>query len=396
MRRVARSPVIALALAETIVWAGFFYSFPILLLRWEGDFGWGRDIIALAFTLSLGCSALAAPLAGRVIDRGQGAVMLPLAALSGGVGLILLTLTTSQAMFFILWALIGFASAFCLYEACFAFLTRTKGTEARGAITAVTLVAGFASTIAFPLADLIADAAGWRAALLVFAGGAVCIAAPLFYWSAKQLSAGGPEAPTKESGVADRAAVKAAKALPSYRYLLIGLPLTALTHGMLISHLMPVLGSRELPDNMVVLAASMIGPTQVAGRLLLMFFSGHASGSVLLTMTYALNAVAYLMLLISGGHPVLIFAALAIVGGAAGIHSIVKPLAIAELLGRKGYGGISGALALPFIGGVAIAPFVAAMIWRMGGYDLMLGISVCLAALGAAFVILARRKAQAD
>ncbi|MFV0475250.1 MAG: MFS transporter, partial [Pikeienuella sp.] len=180
MTREERLPVAALALAETIVWAALFYTFPILLLRFEASFGWGRDEIALAFTMALGVSALAAPHAGRIVDKGLGEVMLPVAALAGGGALLALSFAEGRLAFFTLWALIGAASAFCLYEACFAFLTRAKGARARGPITVVSLVAGLASTIAFPIADWIAGEWSWRMALTVFACACIFVAAPLF------------------------------------------------------------------------------------------------------------------------------------------------------------------------------------------------------------------------
>lgn len=396
MLRAASLPVLALAVAETLVWAGFFYTFPILLLRWEADLGWSREETALAFTLSLVLSAVAAPFAGRVVDRGLGPVMLPGAALAGGVLLLLLSFATTRAEFFVLWGLIGVASAFCLYEACFAFLTRVKGAEARGAITTVSLVAGFASTLCFPVADWAAEAAGWRVALRVFAGAAILVAVPLFVWSARALSAGGPERPTKEEGAAERAAAKAARGRPAFRLLFLALPCIALTHGMILSHLIPLLGSRGAEGAAAVFAASLIGPAQVAGRIAVTLFARKAEATMLLFGSYAVAGLAYLLLLSAGGGDWRIVAAILMIGAANGVNSIAKPVAIAERLGRRGFGAISGALAVPFIGGFAAAPFAASLLWGAGGYDLVLGLSVGLAALGAGLFLLARRETRPD
>ena len=79
--------LLLLAAAETIVWASLFYLFPILLLRWEADFGWSRGDVALAFTLSLAVSALASPLVGKLIDRGLSRYTLPGSAALGGLAL---------------------------------------------------------------------------------------------------------------------------------------------------------------------------------------------------------------------------------------------------------------------------------------------------------------------
>ena len=44
----------------------------------------------------------------------------------------------------------GVSMAGCLYEACFALLPRARGIHAKRAIASVTLIAGFATAVAFP------------------------------------------------------------------------------------------------------------------------------------------------------------------------------------------------------------------------------------------------------
>ena len=58
------------AIAETIIWAAIYYSFPALLLTWEQDLGWSKTELTGAFTASLIVTAVCAPLAGRLLDRG--------------------------------------------------------------------------------------------------------------------------------------------------------------------------------------------------------------------------------------------------------------------------------------------------------------------------------------
>src|SRR5690606_29360844 len=84
-RMVQRSAVWQLAVAQTIVWAGLFYSFPALILRWETDFGWAKAELTGAVTLSIALSAVCSPLAGRLIDRGLGPRVLAGGPLAGGL-----------------------------------------------------------------------------------------------------------------------------------------------------------------------------------------------------------------------------------------------------------------------------------------------------------------------
>jgi len=52
--------------------------------------------------------------------------------------------------------------AFGLYDVAFSTLAVLFGRGARGPITGITLIAGFASTIGWPLTAWIEDAWGWR------------------------------------------------------------------------------------------------------------------------------------------------------------------------------------------------------------------------------------------
>jgi MFS family permease len=166
--QVARSGRIwCLAIAETIIWGGTYYLFPALLAHWEADLGWSKTELTTGFTATLIVSALAAPYAGRLIDHGHGRVMMTTSAALAALLLVALAFVETRTQFFAVWLLLGLLMSGGLYEACFAFLTRTRGVDARRAITLVTLVAGFAGTLSFPINNFVADAYGWRAANLM-------------------------------------------------------------------------------------------------------------------------------------------------------------------------------------------------------------------------------------
>ena len=133
--------VLALAIAETIVWAGVFYIFPALLAHWEADLGWSKTTLSGAFTASLITSALCAPFAGRLIDAGHGRTLLIGGATCAGILVGLVGLVQVSWQFYALWVALGASMACALYEPCFAFLTRSRGTDARRAITRITLIA---------------------------------------------------------------------------------------------------------------------------------------------------------------------------------------------------------------------------------------------------------------
>jgi MFS family permease len=139
-----------LAIAQIFMWAAMYYLFPALLLVWERDLGWSKTELSGAFTLALAVSAVLAPGVGRIIDRGFGSRIFTGSAILGSLLLVLLSMVTQLWQFYAVWIVIGMAMSGGLYEACFAILTKVMGTQAKRAITMVTLIAGFAGTLAFP------------------------------------------------------------------------------------------------------------------------------------------------------------------------------------------------------------------------------------------------------
>ncbi|MDM7481805.1 MAG: hypothetical protein P3W96_007285 [Halomonas sp.] len=66
-----------------------------------------------------------------------------------------------------------------LYDAAFATLGRLLGSHARASMTGVTLVAGFASTLGWPITAFIESEWGWRAACASWALAHVALGMPL-------------------------------------------------------------------------------------------------------------------------------------------------------------------------------------------------------------------------
>jgi hypothetical protein len=59
-------------------------------------------------------------------------------------------------------------------------------------------------------------------------------------------------------------------------------------------------------------------------------------------------------------------------GAGFGVMSIMRPVMTAELFGRENFGLVSGSLAMPYLGTAAVAPTIAAVIYWVGGYDLVI------------------------
>lgn len=378
-----RRIVLSIAVAETVVWAALYYSFPALLLEWERDLGWSKTELSGAFTLALIVSAVLAPVVGRLIDRNLGRYAFTGSAVLGGVLIASLALVESLWAFYLVWAAIGACMAGCLYEPCFALLTRTFGGQAKRAITWVTLVAGFASTVCFPSAHALVELVGWRGTVVVFGVVTLMVGAPLMWWSCRAAEAS--RAAASEGSPAEIKPFRSRALARSWPFWLLAVAFVSLSlnHAMLISHLLPILDSRELSPELAILAASGIGPMQVAGRLLMMAGERRFSLSAIGLGCFVAIAMASGCLLVGRMDIAFVAAFVVLQGMGVGITSIVRPLIVAALLGRRDFGVISGMLATLTIAATAAAPTLAALIWGVRGYDAVILLAAMLATVGA-------------
>jgi predicted MFS family arabinose efflux permease len=267
-----------------------------------------------------------------------------------------------------------------LYEACFANLTRVMGTKAKRAITLVTLVAGFAGTLAFPGTHALVGIFGWRGTVLSFATAIILIAMPLIWLGCRGLAR---HAET-HAIIASHKTAETLSILRSARFWLLAVAFAAiaLDHGVLLTHLLPLLDERGIQSGAAVLAASMMGPMQVTGRLAMIAAGQRVSTLRIFIVCYVAMAIAAVSLLGSGAVPVFLVSFILFQGAGFGVTSIMRPVMIAELLGRKNFGLISGSLAVPYLGAAAAAPTIAAIIWRVGGYDLVIWSAIGASGLG--------------
>jgi MFS family permease len=378
------------AVAETIVWAAYYYSFPALLLIWERDLGWGKMELSGAFTLALVVSATLAPLVGRLIDRGHTSLTFAGSALAAAGLLASLAAVTELWQFYLLWAGLGVMMAGSLYEACFAVVTRTLGPLAKRGITIIALVAGFAGTVAFPSAHVLAAWLGWRGAVLVFAAAVAFIAVPLVL-----IASVVGERHRSQSGDAAKASLQFGQALtvvkdPAFWRLFLLFAVVAINHVALLTHLLPILADRRVAAETAVLAASMIGPMQVVGRVIMITLGRNASSRLVFTICLVSTASAALLLLGAGVSPVFLFGFVILQGAGYGVTSIVRPVFTAEQFGRENFGTVAGLLAIAFVGGSAAAPTIAALIWTVGGYSVVIGFASLASILGLLTLVIRR------
>jgi predicted MFS family arabinose efflux permease len=343
----------------------------------------GRDLALTkpevygAATIGLLIASFTAYPIGIAIDRGYGRAVMTLG--SALAGLLLLAWSQIES----LWALypllvgIGLAQAMTLYEPAFAIIARRYGAEARRGITALTLWGGFASTVFVPLIQFLLDHLDWRHTLVALGliNLGLCVAIHLIVIKVKAdgQTSGPSLVMSHQAPLAGRRAVRWALQQQAFWGLLIAFTVYYATFSGLTYHLYPLLIEEGYDTATVVAAIALIGPAQVAGRMAISVFARRASVRVIGKVVVLAFPIALLLLLLLPPAFVSLAVYAIIYGAANGIITIVRGLAVPEMLTRDAYGAINSILAIPATIARASAPLGVALLWAAAGsYDTVL------------------------
>lgn len=366
----------ALGVAQICSWGTLFYGFPLIAEAMRQDLGWSKPLLYGAASLGMVLAGLAAYPVGSAIDRGHGRTLMAGASVVAGLLFAAWSQVTSVAAFYVVLAGLGCMQAAALYEPAFAVVARRLGPlGARRGITTLTLWGGFASTVFVPLIQLVIDAFGWRGALLMMAGVNALVCGGLYGFAIDPARDAGQGAQAADDGqaLAGRKAVAAAMRLPSYWGLMVAWIAYAAAFASLTYHIYPLLLERGLDAAGVVAVMAVIGPAQVAGRVAIMALAADAPvrrlGSAIVVV-FPLAAAGFAF---APPDALVIGVIAAFYGAANGMVTIVRGVAVPEMVSRQAYGAINGSLVGPLNVMQALAPLAAALLWEAsGGYDAVL------------------------
>ena len=378
------SIVIALGTAQTLAWGSSFYLPAMLAAPMARDLKLAPSNVYAALSMALILSALVSPWAGRRIDRLGGRRVL---LVSGGLfALALLMLATAQGPLTLMaaWAVMGLAMGCGLYDTAFAALVRLFGADARRAITGITLIAGFASTVGWPLSALMESLWGWRGACVGWAALHLLGGLPLNLWLPQVVDETAAMAATPcEASASPALPTTPTPSTPRGRLVLVAalFALMGFVSTSIATHLPALLQTAGAPLATAVALAALAGPAQVAARLvelgLLSRFSPLLAAR-LAALGHPLGAACLLML-----GPVAALPFVVLHGLGNGLLTIVRGTLPLALFGAQGYGARQGWIALPgrLLG--ALSPWLLGlMLERFGVGTLWLTSAAALAALG--------------
>ena len=390
--------VCALGATQTLAWASSTYLPAILAAPIARDLEISRATVFGAFSVSILVLAAAGPMVGRAIDRAGGRHMLMWSNLVLAAGLAMLGAANHVMMLFAAWCILGAGMAMGLYDAAFAALVRIYGVDARKPITGITLIAGFASTVGWPLSAFMDAQIGWRGACFVWAGLHLAVALPM-NWRLIPAVADAQPAPAKGATAAERAEASPGAAdtgarRRSFALLAVYFATTAFVTSAYASHLPGLLGAMGAGAAGAVLAAALLGPAQVAARLVEFGVISRYRVHALTTarVATALHPLACLILGVFGG-PLGFAAAFALLHGAGnGMITIAKGTLPLALFGAAGYGLTQGWLGVGARLMQATAPYAFGLVLDIYGGRIALAISagLSLLAVGSLFLLRAR------
>lgn len=341
--------VAALGTAQTLAWASSYYLPAILANPMAAELGVGTAWVFIAFSLGLLTAGFLGPLSGRLIDRHGGHRVLPGSNVLFACALVSLAISAGPTSLIASWLLMGVAMSCGLYESAFASLARIYGTEARRAITGITLIAGFASTLGWPLTTWLDASLGWRAACYVWAGVHLLICLPL--------NAGLPAAvhavPTRDDvpqATPDRGKKWMMAAL-AFVFACTWFGSTAMA-----AHLPRVLQEAGASLTAAVAAAALVGPAQVAARVLEFWLMRRIPPVTSAQAASLAHPIAAGILLAAGAPAAPVFTIAH--GGGNGVMTIANGTLPLHLFGPGGYGLRQGLLMMPARFMQAGAPFV--------------------------------------
>lgn len=361
--------IVGLGVTQVIGYGALYYAFAVLAPEMTRSFGWASEWTYGAFAAGLLAGGICAPFSGRLIDRYGTRAMMSLGTLLAAASLYALSQARDPVSFYAAMIALEIVSTLVLYDAAFTALTQANGASARRAISKLTLIGGFASTLFWPLTTALLSHYDWRAIYQIYALGYLALCLPLHLLllptrgghkpSAKTLP-DHPEAPSEAylvGGARSRA----------FLLLALAFSLQGFVFSAMSVHMLAMLQGLGLSAVVAVGIGAMVGPSQVAGRLVEMLFGTRLRPVTTAWTSALLMPFGFALLLVSGMTATLAGLFAIAYGVGMGLSSIVRGTVPLQLFGPAGYGAMLGKLSAPGLAIKAAAPLAFAILIERAG-----------------------------
>lgn len=382
-----------LGLSQLLAYGTLYYSFSILAPAMARDFHWSNDWIFGALSAAFLAGGLISPLVGRWIDRvGAGRVM-SVGSVAASASLVACALAPSGAFFAPALIATGLASTLVQYGAAFPLLVQRHPGTARASIVYITLIAGFSSTLFWPLTSGLEHVLTWREVYGVFAAAHLCLCLPIhLYLSRRAAPKGSSTAPHQPARIQASMPGTLPQAARERGFVLLAVAFSfqSFVGAAIQVHMLPMLDALALGPAAVAVSA-LFGPAQVASRVINIVFGKGLSQLSLATISASLFPVALVVLCVTAPSftGAMVFTLLFGVGS--GLNSIVAGTLPLTLFGAEGYGARQGKIMSVRLVAGAISPFIFAVLTdRIGIVPSVLTMAVLELGAVSGFAMIAR------
>ncbi len=392
-----------MAVAQTISWGILYYAFTVLLLPMQRDLGFSTATLTGAFSLAVAVTGIAAVPVGRWVDRRGARALMSCGSAAAAALVLAWSRVETVPGLYATFAGIGLVSAAVLYEPAFAVAVRWFHQQRARALLAITLVAGFASTIFLPSTAYLEHALGWRHALwvlaAVLAAGTVLPYALVLRRDPSDLGLHPDGAPAPAAATAGAAAGAAPErttlvgtarwAARDRRFWLLTIAYAAQTLAVAVVavHLVPFLLEHGHSGGFAALAAGSLGALSVTGRITVTGAIRRWPITRVAAAVFVLQGVGCLVLLRYGDSSAGAVAFVLLFGIGFGVGTITRPALTADAFGSAAFATVAALIGIALTAAKAAGPVSAGVLrTHSGGYTTVL-VAVTAACLVAAVAV---------
>ena len=367
-----------IGISVTFCYSSYAYLFSALLQTWETELNISRNKLTFANSLGLMIHGLLLPYLGKLVDRNYSFIMMWLSPLLLGFSVINLAFVNTYYEFIIAWVLVSATAGGCLYTMIFSVLTINLKKDIKNSIAIITLIAGLASTYTYPTATYLTESFNWRTTVLIFGIVNIVISAPANYFGFKTII-------HQEKNFNSNTNNEKQENIyynPKFWLLCFPLFVFGFNAGAIITHIIPMMQEKNLSLTMAVLIASLFGPGQIIGRILIMTYGRNKSNIGLFVLCFYSSIIGMIFLYFVNFSFYLAFLFILFNSAAFGSMAILKPLVQNDIFGKMNFGKIHGILAICFMSGSIAGPWIGSLIWSFGGYNFLIILFFILAIFG--------------
>lgn len=364
--------IFLIGIAQILVWGGSFFILSVLARPIMEETGWARQWVYGGLSLGIFISGVLLPSVGKCIKRYGGREILAGSGAVAALGLIIIASTHTLPWFIFAWVILGIAMALGLYDALYAALGNSYGRGAKTAITTVTLISGFCTTLVWPLLAYGVTHLGWRETCLIWSAVLIVTVWPIYRIA---LPATLPSPTMHENRLSNKVTVTVDKKV--YLLMSVIFMLAAIIMTVISVQLIDILQDSGFTLASAVGVTALIGPSQVAARVMdIVIKFKHPVLSLLVSVVLVLAGL--MLITIFPLHAVF---AVIVYGCGNGLRSIVRGTLPLAILKPDEFAVVMGRIARPSLIAQGATPLISALIFEHFGTEALMLTLVAIAAV---------------